>query len=141
MSLNDRAVAVIRTAVPVLVGSLIAWLTSLIPAVADVLAWIDTNLGGVLGAPAVELLKLGAVAVVITAYYAVVRWLSPRWPWLEALLGSTRTPAVYVMPADSYNVQAVADAVASDSSVTNAAQEAVDKAIADRHDDPHDRDQ
>lgn len=98
MTLNDRAVAVIRTAVPVLVGSLIAWLTSLIPAVADVLAWIDTNLGGVLGAPAVELLTLGAVAVVITAYYALVRWLSPQWPWLERLLGSPKAPTDYAPP-------------------------------------------
>ncbi|MGK9222084.1 MULTISPECIES: hypothetical protein [unclassified Microbacterium] len=99
MNLNDRAVAVIRTAVPVLVGSLIAWLTSLVPAVADVLAWIDANLSDALGGPVVELIKLAAVGAVITAYYALVRWLSKRWPQLELLLGSSKVPVHYVTPA------------------------------------------
>lgn len=89
---NDRIVSTIRTFVPALIGLLIARLVAAVPVVADVLAWVDEATG----APTATLLSLVATALVIAAYYWVVRRLAARWPWLEGFLGSTKTPVEYV---------------------------------------------
>lgn len=89
---NDRIISTIRTFVPALIGLLIARLVAEVPAVADAIAWVD----GVIGAPTATLLGLVGAALVIAAYYWVVRRLATRWPWLEGFLGSTKTPVEYV---------------------------------------------
>lgn len=89
---NDRIVSTIRTFVPALIGLLIARLVAAVPAVADVIVWID----GVIGAPTTTILGVVAAALMIAAYYWLVRRLATRWPWLEGFLGSTKTPVDYV---------------------------------------------
>lgn len=106
MTWNDRIVSTIRTLVPALVGAVLTWLISRVPAVGDGVAWLSETLG----ADVTTLLSLAAVAGVTTGYYALVRWLSPRWPWLEVLLGSKKAPAVYAAPVDAETARVVADA-------------------------------
>lgn len=89
---NDRIVSTIRTFVPALIGLLIARLVAAVPAVADAIAWLDT----VIGAPTTTMLGVVVAALVIAAYYWLVRRLATRWPWLEGFLGSTKTPVEYV---------------------------------------------
>lgn len=79
--MSDKIVSLIRTAVPVLWGSVIAWLLTLAPldpAVTEVLRSFDEAL----------------VAVVIAGFYAAARWAEPHLPdWLTVvLLGSAREP-------------------------------------------------
>ncbi|WP_205601444.1 hypothetical protein [Cellulomonas iranensis] len=88
--LSDRVVATLRTAVPALWGTVVAWLLArlvgvLPPDVADPLA-------AALGSDVVVAL---VVAVFIAAWYAVWRWAEPHVPaWLvRVVLGSARTPA------------------------------------------------
>lgn len=94
MSMSDRIVATIRTGVPALVGLILATLIARIPAVADVIAYIDSELTTLTGGvPVAVLLNLAATAAVIAAYYWVARKLGDRWPWVETwLLGSALTP-------------------------------------------------
>ena len=92
MTNNDRIISTIRTFVPALIGLLIARLVAAVPAVADVIAWLD----GVIGTQTTNLIGLVAAALVIAAYYWLVRRLATRWPWLEGFLGSTKTPVEYV---------------------------------------------
>lgn len=100
MNLNDRIVATIRTGVPALVGLILATLISKIPAVADAIVFIDTNLSLVTGGvPVAQLLGLAATAAVIAGYYWVVRKLGDRWPLVEKyLLGSELIPGAYSKP-------------------------------------------
>lgn len=87
--LSDRAVAILRTSVPVWWGSLVTWL----------LVSLATLLPAELLEPLEELLRsepakaLATVAVTLV-WYLLWRWLAPRIPdWLLRLaLGSTRTP-------------------------------------------------
>lgn len=79
--MSDKVVSLIRTAVPVVWGSVIAWLLTvapLDPEVTAVLRGFDEAL----------------VAVVIAAFYAAARWAEPHLPdWLTVvLLGSAREP-------------------------------------------------
>jgi anti-sigma factor RsiW len=100
MTRQDQIIAVIRTAVPTFVGYLIALLITSIPAVGDVIAAIDEQIAaaGVVGVTVVGLIQAAAVAVVVTLYYLLARWLGTRWPMVEAfLLGSAKTP-VYAEP-------------------------------------------
>lgn len=80
--------ALLRTIVPALWGSLIAWLIGVLP----ILAPLETDLRGL----ANVLLPI-ITAVIIAAWYALWRWLQPRLPdWLvRAVLGSAKMP-VYV---------------------------------------------
>lgn len=76
--MTDFVVSLIRTNVPVLVGSLLGWLISqgvTVPADAEV--------------P----LTAGIVALTIAVYYAAARWLEQRWPAFGYLLGSRAEPA------------------------------------------------
>ncbi|MGX9348178.1 hypothetical protein [Microbacterium sp. KNMS] len=92
---NDRVIAAIRTGVPALVGLVLAQLIALVPAVGDALAWLDQAAG----IEVARVLELVATAAVIVGYYATVRWLAKRWPWVEGFLGSTKTPVEYVTQA------------------------------------------
>ena len=92
MTNNDRIVGTIRTFVPALIGLLIARLVAAVPAVADAIAWLDSELG----AETTKAIGLLGAALVIAASYWLVRRLATRWPWLEGFLGSTKTPVEYV---------------------------------------------
>lgn len=78
--------ALLRTIVPALWGSLIAWLIGALP----ILAPLEGDLLGL----ANVLLPI-ITAVIIGAWYAFWRWLEPRLPdWLtRAVLGSAKTPS------------------------------------------------
>jgi len=77
--------AILRTVVPALWGSVIAWLVGVLP----ILAPLQDDL---LGLADVALPVI--TAVIIGAWYAFWRWLEPRLPdWLtRAVLGSAKTP-------------------------------------------------
>lgn len=92
MTNNDKIISTIRTGVPALVGTALAWLIGRVPAVQDVITWLGENAG-----VEVQSLVSGvATAGVIALYYYAVRELSERWPALEAFLGSKKTPVEYV---------------------------------------------
>lgn len=97
MNLSDRIIATIRTGVPALVGLILANLIAKVPAVADVLTFIDTNLSLITdGVPVAQWLALAATAGVIAAYYYLVRLAGTRWPAVEKwLLGKSLVP-VYI---------------------------------------------
>ena len=77
--------AILRTVVPALWGSLIAWLIGVLP----ILAPLEADLRGL-----ADILLPVVTAVIIGAWYAFWRWLEPRMPdWLTtAVLGSSKTP-------------------------------------------------
>ncbi|WP_213451602.1 hypothetical protein [Rhizomonospora bruguierae] len=76
--MSDHLVSLIRTYVPIAVGSALAWLAS--------------TLGVVLGDDASTALTVGVVALATAIYYAVARALESRWPALGVLLGAARPP-------------------------------------------------
>ena len=77
--------SILRTVVPALWGSLIAWLIGVLP----ILAPLQADLTGL-----ADILLPVLTAVIIAAWYAFWRWLEPRLPdWLtRAVLGSAKTP-------------------------------------------------
>lgn len=77
--------ALLRTLVPALWGSLIAWLIGVLP----ILAPLEADLKGL-----ADIILPVLTAVIIGAWYAFWRWLEPRMPdWLtRAVLGSAKTP-------------------------------------------------
>jgi len=77
--------AILRTVVPALWGSVIAWLIGVLP----ILAPFQTDLAG-LSSVILPVLT----AVIIGGWYALCRWLEPKLPcWLtRAVLGSAKTP-------------------------------------------------
>ena len=84
--LHDYLVSLIRTAVPAGVGL--------------ALAWLARETGIVLPEDLSAELTLAAAGAAIGAYYAAVRALEVRWPWVGRLLGSRRQP-VYVRPGEA----------------------------------------
>lgn len=80
--MSDFVISLVRTVVPVVVGSLLSWLITL---------------GIELPADAGSSLSLGIQALVIALYYAGARWLELRWPAFGYLLGTKKEP-VYVTP-------------------------------------------
>jgi hypothetical protein len=77
--------SLIRTYVPIVVGSLVAWLITL----------------GVVLDPTVEAGLITALTgVLIAVYYTVVRLLEKRWPALGILLGAATAPT-YVKPVSA----------------------------------------
>lgn len=106
MTTNDRILATIRTFTPAVVGAFLAWLVGKIPAVADWLTSIDAVLAQAdfAGATAEGILTALAIGGFTALYYWLVRVLSPRWPWLEALLGSKKTP-VFLKPDEGEKVE------------------------------------
>ncbi|WP_018721713.1 hypothetical protein [Salinispora fenicalii] len=79
---NDFLISVIRTAVPVAVGAVLAWLAS--------------KTGIILDAESSAALTASTVAVVVAVYYALARALETRWPWLGLLLGRRAKPVYEV---------------------------------------------
>ena len=75
--MSDFAVSLIRTNVPVLVGTLIGWLISL---GVEVPEGSETPL------------TAGLVALSIAGYYFAARWLEKRWPAFGYLLGTKAEP-------------------------------------------------
>ena len=72
--------SLIRTYVPIGVGTFIAWLVTL----------------GVELTPDVEAgLVVALTGLLIGLYYTAVRFLESRWPFLSVLLGSSQMPAAY----------------------------------------------
>ena len=77
--------SILRTLVPALWGSLIAWLIGVLP----ILAPLESDLLGL-----AQVILPVLTAVIIGAWYAFWRRLEPRLPdWLtRAVLGSAKTP-------------------------------------------------
>lgn len=77
--------ALLRTIVPALWGSLVAWLLG----VAPLLAPLEAHLLGV-----ADLILPVVTALIIGAWYAFWAWLQPRLPaWaVRAVLGSSKAP-------------------------------------------------
>lgn len=75
--MNDIITSLVRTYVPVIVGSVIAWLAA---------RGINVDEGT--SAAAVTALT----GVIILAYYTVVRLLERKFPKIGVLLGSTKKP-------------------------------------------------
>jgi len=78
--------SILRTLVPALWGSLIAWLIGVLP----ILAPLEPDLMGLS-----DILLPVITAVIIGSWYAFWRWLEPRLPdWLTcAVLGSSKAPS------------------------------------------------
>ncbi len=91
--LSDKAVSYIRTIVPVLWGSVVTWLASIIPAVTDFLATINVDLTD---QTVVGLVTAGAIAL----WYVLWRAVEKKIPnWLTAfVLGSSKQPAYVGTP-------------------------------------------
>jgi len=85
--------AILRTVVPALWGSVIAWLIGVLP----ILAPFQSDLTGLS-----DVILPVLTAVIIGGWYALWRWLEPKLPnWLtRAVLGSAKTP-VYIAPVDA----------------------------------------
>ena len=85
-ALSDRVVSLLRTVVPVIWGSAIAWLLTVISLPAPVSGFLTSQTDVV-------------VVVAIAGWYAGFRWLEPRLPaWLtRVVLGSNQTPT-YAAP-------------------------------------------
>ena len=81
--------AILRTVVPSLWGSFIAWLVLLLPLLAPLQDYLLSQSDVITTA-----VTSAVTAVVIGAWYALWRWLQPRLPaWLtRAVLGSAKTP-------------------------------------------------
>jgi hypothetical protein len=77
--------SILRTVVPALWGSVIAWLIG----VAPLLAPLEAHLLGV-----ADIILPIITALIIGGWYALWRWLEPRLPdWVtRAVLGSAKTP-------------------------------------------------
>ena len=90
--MTDYGRSLIRTFVPLMVGSLVAWLASR-------------------GVKVDESTVLPAIDVVVTAvYYGIVRWAETRWPKAGWLLGAPGAPsyattAPSVTPPPAYIAQ------------------------------------
>lgn len=79
--MKDKLISLIRTFVPILVGTLSAWLVSKgIQLPAEAYGGLESFL--------IEVLSV----LTATAYYAIVRWLESKWPKLGWLLGYAAAP-------------------------------------------------
>jgi len=97
--MHDYLLSLIRTAVPAAVGL--------------VLAWLAREFGIVLPADLSAELTLVVAGLAIGAYYAAVRALEVRWPWVGRLLGAQGQPT-YGRPAS--DAGAVLEAYPTDES-------------------------
>lgn len=75
--MNDVVISMIRTAVPLVVGAILAWLAA---------RGLDLGSAGTALIPVIT-------AAITAAYYGVVRIAESRWPWLGVLLGHTAKPS------------------------------------------------
>lgn len=96
MTNQDRIIALIRTVVPALYGSVLAWLIGKVPAVADAFAWLSATFEQ----DVVAAFESAFVVLIIAGFYAAARWAGARWPWLEKwLLGRSLVPVYDVNAA------------------------------------------
>jgi len=96
---TNSTVQKIRTFVPAIAGVIVARILGAIltavPAVADVIRWVDGVLveAQILGVSTLEVIKAVLIALVILGYQSIAQWLGDRWPRIEALmLGSASRP-------------------------------------------------
>src|SRR5690606_30686854 len=75
--MSAAIISLIRTWVPVAVGSLVAWLISI-----GIELDAETQAG----------LVVGLTGLLVFAYYGIVRALERRWPWVGYLLGVPAEP-------------------------------------------------
>ena len=76
--MTDFVLSLIRTVVPIVVGSVVGWLGARgIEVEPEAAAALTAGIGGLAGA----------------MYYAAARWLESKWPMLGCLLGSAKPPA------------------------------------------------
>jgi hypothetical protein len=75
---NDQVVAQIRTTVPVYIGI--------------ILAALSRNAGFVIDEDTSTALTVGFTGLVVSAYYALVSWLSKKLPKMGWLLGYPKKP-------------------------------------------------
>jgi hypothetical protein len=75
--MSNYVISHIRTVVPIVVGALISWLTTL---------GIDIDPETQMG------LILGMTGLFQAAWYAVIRALAQRWPWFGVFLGVNKAP-------------------------------------------------
>lgn len=75
--MSDLVVGFIRTTVPAIVGAILAWLATI---------------GLEIDAESSTALITGLTALITSAYWLVVRLISKKLPWVESLLGHTKTP-------------------------------------------------
>ena len=88
LNLSTYATSLIRTIVPVLVGAVIGWLSSI--------TWLVALFGiDEISADQQASFTATVVGVAIALYYAAVRRLEARYPWLGYLLG-VKTQPVYI---------------------------------------------
>lgn len=80
--MSQYIISVIRTWVPIIVGSFIGWLVSLGVEVPE-------------NAQNALILAIGGIAIGV--YYAVIRWLEQKFPNIGVLLGYVKQP-VYIDP-------------------------------------------
>lgn len=86
----------IRTYLPALVGVLLARLVAAVPAVNDVVVWLDTLFAeaGWVGLTALGVIESVIVAGVVLGYQWAAQKFGDRLPRIEALLlGSARRPS------------------------------------------------
>lgn len=104
--------SILRTVVPALWGSLVAWLIGVVP----VLEPLQAHLLGLS-----DVILPVITAVIIGAWYAFWRWLEPRLPdWLtRAVLGSAKTPVYLVTGSQVPNVNPEPSLASSDTTPGN----------------------
>lgn len=94
MTNSDRIVRMIRSTVPVIWASLLAWLIARLPAVQSFLDWVSAQLGIDVG----EAIGLALAAAVIIAFTWLAGKVQERWPAIGRwLLGSSLLP-FYISP-------------------------------------------
>lgn len=76
--MNNLVTSIIRTVIPVLVGTVITWL--------------QINLGVTVDDATSATLVSTATGITIAAYYVAVRWLETRFPKIGWLLGLAKAP-------------------------------------------------
>jgi hypothetical protein len=112
MTRQDQIIAVIRHAVPALVGAFLAFLIERIPVIASGIQGIDMELAalGLAGVSVSVVLQAIAVGGVSTLYYWIARQAGARWPAAEKwLLGNSSTP-IYRWPETPVSKPAAAPA-------------------------------
>lgn len=93
---QDIITGTIRTAVPGAIGFGIAKLVAAVPAVQNIIDYVNDTLAdaGYAGLTVEFLLTIAAVGAAIAGYYRAARWAGGKWPWLEKwLVGSAAVPA------------------------------------------------
>lgn len=98
MTRQDLILGTIRTAVPAMIGWLLAQLIARIPVIADGITTIDALLAQTApGYTVAVLLNGAAIGAVVALYYWAARELGQRFPRVEKwLLGRSATP-VYTL--------------------------------------------